>query len=176
MSCPRIQSQQANVAHVELEDIMDSFVQDVGLDVEAVKRVETHPLGHRELGYAFNAGGLSFRANIYWIDEDGLMRQYLWLEVAITKFEPASNTPLLVLALEKNQGFPVPYKLSLSDDLLILSFRSAVDGLSTDYIIELIAGMLPFSEKILEDLRSAFGKIPTVLEAVRLEEIRKGLH
>ena len=83
---------------------------------------------------------------------------------------------MLILAIEKNQAVPAPYKMALSDDLLIVSFRCAVNGLNADYLRDLIGGMVPFSAKIMSDIREAFGEIPSVMEVLLQEEMRVGLH
>ena len=165
---------------VHVEDLMDGFVQDGGLDIEKYKMVETHPMGFRDVNYAFNTQeNLSLRAHIYWFPdgEGGLMRQYFHMEIALTKIVPASSTALLILALGKNQNVHAPIRLALSDDLLVLSSRFAVDGLHSEYIRDIVFGMIPFGVQVLDDLRKELGiPIPTVLEAIRQEKCRAGLH
>jgi hypothetical protein len=174
MSCPE---EQPTPTQVEVEDIMNVFVQDGELDVEAVKCVKTCPLGRREINYTYKTqDGFSLSAHIYWVQEGDEVRQYFHMEVALTKIIPSSNTPILIFALERNRCVPAPIKLALSDHLLTLSFRCATNGLTQDYLRDLIGGMIPFGALVLSDLREEFGDVPTVMQALWQEETRTGLH
>jgi len=152
---------------IGFEQILDNWVLAGRLELNDVKEVKSVSDRPDEISYAFLAGaGFSVYIRLYFFIENGVSREYIWAESALVMANESTKCDLFQWALVQNQRSPSPMKFALSEDLLVLSLRCAVDGLSAEYFSELIGGLLERSSKTYTELNEKFG-LPTALESLK---------
>ena len=159
--------------NISIEKLLDQWSLEGGLDLNEVKTKTLSADGLANLCYGFFTGsGFSVRAQSYWVNEDRKFREYFWAEVAlsnINKILPNENIHLFFLSL--SQDFPSPYKLTVSNDLIMLTIRFACDGLEPFYVQELIEGLLPAAQFTFEKFSEKAKGILTLVDQIKKDEI-----
>lgn len=179
MSCPSKSPGSAcevQVPRIDITDMIDAFVVRGGLDLNVVKEERQISIDKRDTSYSFwFRDGRAFQAWTYWVDEDHLMKQYVWLEVGLGRVTDQNHAAILQWASDKSRSWPSPYRLVVSDGVAILVVRSLVAGLTPEYLQDVIDSSDGISQQVYTELRRDFGML-TLLETVRAEGETSRLH
>ena len=156
-----------------IEKFLDQWSIDGGLDLTEVKTKTQSVDGLANLCYGFFTGsGFSVRAQSYWVNEDSKFREYFWAEVALSNINKILlNENIHLFFLRLSQEFPSPYKLTVSEDLIMLTMRFACDGLEPFYVQELIDGLLPAAQFAFEKFSEKAKGILTLVDQIKKDEI-----
>jgi len=161
---------------VDVIDVISAWIVAGGVDLNTVMREE--PLGLERRNVFFSCWvhpGFSLEASVYWIQEGDQLRQYLWAELAIVRLEEPSKTAAMEFALKKSHSLPSPFKIGLNDKCLVLTLRSAVDGLRPKYLQDLINSVGPCSRKLYEELHARFDLLH-LMDKLKAEDERGRIH
>lgn len=155
---PKIPDQSAT----DVVDVFDTWVAAGGLDLNLIKKESPNDLETSDVSYGFWISyGFSVQSSIYWIKEGAGVRQYLWLELALCQVPLATRAELLEFSMRWNRLTPSPLKLAIAEEgLLVLTLRTAVDGLALEYFKELLDCVPSVAEKVFEDLAKKFQVVP----------------
>lgn len=166
----------AETAKVDVNDLLDAFVVNGGLDLNVVKKERLLGLEMRDTTYSFwFHDGRAFEGATYWIEESGAFRQYLWLEVGLSKIDDINGRAVMEFALERSRSFPSVFKIGLVDNVVVLTVRCPVDGLREGYLQEVINSFDGCGAKLFAEMHERFG-LPTLLESIRDEDERSRIH
>lgn len=160
---------------IDVTDLIDSHVLRGGLDLNQVKNEIPLGLDKNDVTWSYwHADGRAVELKVYWVQESGLMRRYLMFESALTQLSAHNAATMMDFALTKSRAFPSIFKMALADEILIVTVRAPVDGLSETYLVEVIEAFDGFGATLLAEIRSRFGT-PSYLEALRAEDDRSRL-
>lgn len=155
---------------VDVADLIDAMVIRGGLSLNDVKKERPLGLKKRDVSWSFwCSDGRAVELAAYWVQEGSEIRQYIMLETALTKVTEYNAHSLMEFALAKARSFPSIFKLALADDVITVSVRAPVDGLTPQYLSEVIDSFDGFGATVLAEIRSHFGSM-SLLESFRAED------
>lgn len=167
MSARKLPNVQPQLEKTNAISAIEAYLCAGGVNPESVKRLE--PCGipgkfNTVYDFVFDGGRLA-KASSYWVKEGEVTREYLWLEVALCGIGRSTMPEIFQHLARRNRTFHGNFKLALADDenIVVLVVRCAADGLSTDYLPEVLGNLDPASARLKEEL-TEFG-ITTVVHA-----------
>ncbi len=173
MSCVRAAD---TIPTIDVIDILDAWIVEGGLELNEVKKERPLGLDKRDISYTFwIEPGFSCMTSVYWIEEDGQLRQFLLIEVALCKLQQSSKCEAMEFALKTNQGIPSPFKLALNEELIVLVLRAPIDGVTAEYLKGLVGSVVSCCSVVYRRIHEKF-QLPSFMSARKTEDKRNHVH
>lgn len=142
--------------YLAAEGIVDAFTRDGNLEPSAVKDVYPQPDGRPpQLEWMFGVPAGSLLAVLYAVRRDGALLPALNVEVGIATLVPGSRRQTLRFCLETNRLLDGLARVSLADDLIVVSIGAVVTRDNLDFVKTALFRLPSAAADILGDLGRA---------------------
>lgn len=151
----------------QLEEIVNSFVREGSLEVEAVQERRQSRVDHSEdLKWVFNLPCGSFVATLTSILCNGKPKPAIAFEVAIAEVVVGSRSAAMKWAMQRNTGLGGGLRLGLNKSYVVVGFALVIDfEHEVSFVKNTLFSLPDTAQRLLADMGSAvvirpfFGKI-----------------